>query len=402
MIKKKQIIALIMGMVFLCVLGCGDENVTADNSNAYKKVKIKGNTYYAKTGSYEGEFYYDEFVCCHINQPDGFDSGWYIEIDEDENKIVNCDSEEYEKLGQGVVYDFEQYDDFCQRYYVNREYDDKDKNYIIVYYAQPNSILDFELLGIEYDEINDTIDYFYNEDVYGVMADGFGIVCVIPTDVAAGTPINMIYCVSEEEIKNLKKYGTVRNPDDGIDGLKPVIYLYPEEDNTDIEVWIETNNSELVCTYPKYNDGWSVTADKDGLIKANGTEYNYLYWEGKSYGTSTIEEGFCVKGSDTAEFLDEKLAQLGLNRKEANEFIVYWLPLMEQNEYNVISFDTTDYEESYKLHVNPTPDTVIRVFMTWYGTDEAVDIKPQNIETPKRKGFTVLEWGGAELGGYDR
>ena len=120
--------------------------------------------------------------------------------------------------------------------------------------------------------------------------------------------------------------------------------------------------------------------------------------EGESEKRANIDNGFCVKGSDTAEFLEEKLEELGLNRREANEFIVYWLPLMEQNEYNVISFDTKEYENSFKLHVNPAPDTVIRVFMTWYATDEAVDIKPQNIETPVREGFTVIEWGGAQIG----
>ena len=44
-----------------------------------------------------------------------------------------------------------------------------------------------------------------------------------------------------------------------------------------------------------------------------------------------MTEGFCVKGEDTAAFLEDALSKLGLNRKEANEFIVYWLPLMEQN-----------------------------------------------------------------------
>ena len=41
--------------------------------------------------------------------------------------------------------------------------------------------------------------------------------------------------------------------------------------------------------------------------------------------------GFCVPGSGTAEFLEDALGKLGLNRTEANEFIVYWLPLMQEN-----------------------------------------------------------------------
>ena len=45
-----------------------------------------------------------------------------------------------------------------------------------------------------------------------------------------------------------------------------------------------------------------------------------------------------MKGEDTAKFLEGALAELGLTEKEANTFIMYWLPQMENNPYNVISF----------------------------------------------------------------
>ena len=110
-----------------------------------------------------------------------------------------------------------------------------------------------------------------------------------------------------------------------------------------------------------------------------------------------FSKGFCVKGEDTAKFLETALAELGLTRREANEFIVYWLPLMEANEYNVISFQGANYEEFAKLNVEPVPDTIIRVYMAWYGTDEEIDIEPQELTAPERNGFTVIEWGGSEV-----
>ena len=67
------------------------------------------------------------------------------------------------------------------------------------------------------------------------------------------------------------------------------------------------------------------------------------------------EKGYVISGKDTAEFLEKKLAELGLNRKEANDFIVYWLPRMQQNSYNLITFQE------------------------------------------ERTGFTVVEWGGTEI-----
>ncbi|MBR4863774.1 MAG: hypothetical protein IKU07_04295 [Oscillospiraceae bacterium] len=70
---------------------------------------------------------------------------------------------------------------------------------------------------------------------------------------------------------------------------------------------------------------------------------------------------------------------------------------MEQNPYNLISFQTTAYENAAALHIAPAPDTVIRVFMTFKGMDAYLDIPAQTLAAPERKGFTVIEWGGTEL-----
>ena len=177
---------------------------------------------------------------------------------------------------------------------------------------------------------------------------------------------------------------------------KPVIYLYPTE-KKDVNVNL-TLDGKLTCTYPAYGNGWSVTALPDGtLINAEGQQYNYLYWEGESYAKYDLSKGFCVKGEDTAKFLEEALEKLGLNRREANEFIVYWLPLMEQNPYNIIAFQTDVYTEAARLEVNPKPDTLIRVFMAWQKSDDYVEVEEQELGAPERKGFTVVEWGGTEL-----
>ena len=158
-------------------------------------------------------------------------------------------------------------------------------------------------------------------------------------------------------------------------GAKPVIYLYPQEE-TEVSVELDYDG-ELTCTYPAYEDGWRVTAAPDGtLTDAGGQTYNYLYWEGLRENDYDLSRGFCVAGEDTAEFLDSALADLGLTRREANEFIVYWLPLMEENPYNLIAFQEDAHTESAVLTVDPAPDTTIRVFMAWQGSEEAVEIAP--------------------------
>ena len=184
----------------------------------------------------------------------------------------------------------------------------------------------------------------------------------------------------------------------GIRALKPVIYLYPQEP-TVCSVSIELDG-ELICTYPQYGrTGWeNFVAAPDGTLNfPDGGEYYCLYWEGVQNITPDFSTGFCVKGSDTAYFLNEKLLAQGLTPREANEFIIYWLPLMQNNAYNLISFQTKAYTEGANLTVEPSPDTLIRVFMTWKALDEAVEIEPQEFILPERIGFTVVEWGGTEI-----
>ena len=177
---------------------------------------------------------------------------------------------------------------------------------------------------------------------------------------------------------------------------KPVIYLYPEQE-TKVSVDLQLAG-KFICTYPSYENGWKVTAFPDGTLKdGNGQTYNYLYWEGRVNANFDMTKGFCVKGEDTAAFLEQALEKLGLNRREANEFIVFWLPLMEQNPYNIISFQRDSYTEAAKLQVTPTPDTLIRVFMTWQASQTYVELTPQKLTAPQRKGFTVIEWGGTEI-----
>jgi len=180
---------------------------------------------------------------------------------------------------------------------------------------------------------------------------------------------------------------------------KPVIYLYPEEE-TDVHVELELTEADLSTTYPKYNNGWDVTAYPDGTLlnKADGTHHRYLFWDAVNCRTRfDFSKGFCVAGCDTESFLREKLKYMGLTEDEMNEFIVYWLPLMEHNKFNLISFQGDVYTASAKLNITPAPDSILRIFMAYVPLEEAVDIEPQQLETFERKGFTVVEWGGSKM-----
>lgn len=104
-----------------------------------------------------------------------------------------------------------------------------------------------------------------------------------------------------------------------------------------------------------------------------------------------------VKKEDAVRFLQDKLSYLGLLPKEYNDFIVYWLPLLQENNYNLIVFQEESYTDIAKLNITPQPDSIQRVFMTFKGLDKPIQIKEQVLQPFKREGFTVIEWGGVEI-----
>lgn len=183
---------------------------------------------------------------------------------------------------------------------------------------------------------------------------------------------------------------------------KPVMYFYPEKDDTRISVSLDFDG-KFTSVYPAFTGAsehkWDFCADRDGTLRIGSKEYGYLFWEGVPNSTYTIDTGYCVAKRYLVPFLEDKLTALGLNSKEADDFITYWLPELNRNDYNVISFDTAEYTAGAKLDVRPAPQTLIRIFMTYRGSDKPVKVKsPEAVSTPLRKGFTVVEWGGTGLG----
>ena len=175
---------------------------------------------------------------------------------------------------------------------------------------------------------------------------------------------------------------------------KPVLYLYPEV-KTEIKVNFEKEEN-LTTTYPKFKDEWKVTAYPNGdLYDKNNNYYYGLYWEENTYNKANFKEGFYVSKENAISFLEEKLSIIGLNQKERNEFIMYWLPILEKNEHNLVYFELTEeLQKENKLLINPTPDTLIRIRIHVKKVNKKENIKEQKLTSFKRTGFTAVEWGG--------
>lgn len=182
---------------------------------------------------------------------------------------------------------------------------------------------------------------------------------------------------------------------------KPVIYLYPLQ-KTDISFLLDFKG-ELLTTFPKYDKNWTVTAYPDGRIfdKKTNRFYSSLFWDGSQKFPDEhyqYKSGFVVSKNDLTNFLIEKLEFMGLNNLETNEFVQYWLPILEKNKINFIHFYVnTDYDVISKNNVSPKPDTSIRIFMEFYGLDKPIEIPVQHLPKTERKGFTLVEWGGSDV-----
>lgn len=205
---------------------------------------------------------------------------------------------------------------------------------------------------------------------------------------------------NNETYDNIKAYYRITNEAFSSHGGtdKPIIYIYPLKE-MDLTVKLG-NESILTHTYPKYINSWSVHVDTNGNIYDYKTNKNYyaLYWESIDDTLSNMSEGFVIEGKDTISFLEEKLEYLGLNEREINEFIIYWIDELENNKYNYIRFRTLDeINKHMPLEFSENPDTLIRIIMDFKPLDKKINVKEQKLTKVTRSGFTIVEWGGHEL-----
>lgn len=242
--------------------------------------------------------------------------------------------------------------------------------------------------------------------------------------------------ISELEYNLFEKTGLLLDiNNDGIIGrghsvnsysdVKPIIYIYNNNtNNKNLKLSLTLDNiadKNSLVLYPladKYtnidNDSinlvWNITTNEDNTITASDNkEYSYIFWEaerGRIVDWNNTK-GFCIKGEDTLEFLQSTLSEIGLTPKEYNEMIVYWLPLMKDNKYNLITFAGLDKNDIYynttKIELSNENKELdfneLRVFMITQPSDNYVDLEPQEFKTFNRNDntITIVEWGGTQI-----
>ena len=344
-----------------------------------------GETYYVMHGSYSGEY-----------------DVQYVNLNEEfSDESESLDTEFVDSFETMAVMDYSEYADFCNQWHLGKKYANRNLDYLVVAQVARNAVtVSADLTGIEYNE--GMANLYIWDDAEGVTADMASYMLVVPVERGSVQNVNAMEAISSDE------WSEIQNPDPAGHtyevSLKPIIYLYPTSE-AKASVRLGKPN-DVTVSYPEYNasKGWNVLAQPDGDLVDLDTGRNLysLYYESVSSEDvySMQSDGFIVSREDTVSFLEDKLARLGLNEHEAEEFIVYWLPKLQQNNYNYIRFATMDeINNAMPLDINPNPDTVIRVLMTFKGLDKPIEgITEQQLPTtPTRDGFTVVEWGGSEL-----
>ena len=186
---------------------------------------------------------------------------------------------------------------------------------------------------------------------------------------------------------------------------KPVLYLYSKEER---DVTVVLGRPDLLtASYPAYPEqGWRVRVRPDATLTDldTGRTLYCLFWEGRREEIRRPDSGFIVAGADTAAFLEEKLALLGLNARETEEFILYWLPAMQRNPWNYIRFaGEEEIGSAMPLAISPAPDRVLRVWMEYTALAERPEGIPEQVLEPVSReelsasGFYAVEWGGSEF-----
>ena len=210
---------------------------------------------------------------------------------------------------------------------------------------------------------------------------------------------------------------------------KPVVYLYPEV-ATDISVRFGESvesKMQLDVQVPNYannnNKGWLVNAKPNGQLtdlqpkltncsdylngkkgqeyavtSCQNNDYPYIYWAGNTPNQyPKINSGFVEAKDNLEQELRNKLVIVGLNQKETNDMLEYWLPqILNKNKpfYRFSLLQNNELDKLFPMTINPKPQSSIRVFLDWDALDTNVSVPTQQLISYPRIGYTMVEWGG--------
>jgi len=173
---------------------------------------------------------------------------------------------------------------------------------------------------------------------------------------------------------------------------KPNIYIYPTQ-TIELDIFLSfPKGGEIVESIPVYGDGWNVSVDTNGLID---NEFHYLFYECEVPDLFQKKNGWIVDQVNLESFFRENLNETGFIKSEIDDFIDYWIPILNYASQFVI-YSQSDIQISplIKLTFSENPDSILRYFYLIEENTRGISfIEEPSISEFKRQGFTVVEWG---------
>lgn len=172
---------------------------------------------------------------------------------------------------------------------------------------------------------------------------------------------------------------------------KPNIYLYP---NREMDICVNIffpKGGKVVKSIPEYGDRWCVNIDSNGKIDG---KYDYLFYESEQPNLFQHKKGWCVKQEDLKTFFKQNMQLYNFSENEINDFLEYWIPLMNKSEYYNIYPQTKEIiEKTNILKISIKSDYLFRLFYSIEESKRFNKIINPEIKPIIRKGFYVVEWG---------
>lgn len=208
-------------------------------------------------------------------------------------------------------------------------------------------------------------------------------------------------------------------------GGKPVIYFYNFQPtslivklNLNLEIWEPTHLYPTPSSFNRNIITWNCELIKNkeedlNYLKMNTNKkfYSYIFWEAltlnddaNSFFINNLRKYYVFDSEVICDRLDDILHHKGLNTREREDFITYWMPDLVSKKYCMISFmDQCTYDSIANLKIEPCPEKILRVFMVFKPTDSLEEYETDNLIEEERfirenmNESLVVEWGAMNL-----
>jgi hypothetical protein len=179
---------------------------------------------------------------------------------------------------------------------------------------------------------------------------------------------------------------------DSINVRKPNIYIYPvQKMNLSIKL-IFPQGGSITESIPLYHGIWNIDVEPSGLID---NQYSYLYYECRIADQFKYKSGWEVEGNQLETFFRDNLAETGFIETEIEDFIEYWIPILDDTKnYAIFPQFKEDIDPVIQLNFSVEPTSVLRLFYVIMENEGMIhDLEEPVIPHFERIGFTVTEWG---------